>query len=96
MKRGRTYRALRSFLVEWMSKDTPYLMWLLSPFTAFRSEAAEGESSHDQETSMLPHRARSSPAQPARMSRCNSHQAADERCQRLDRSNRTPNTINRD
>lgn len=29
-------QALRRFFNEWMSKDTPYLMWLLSPFTAFR------------------------------------------------------------
>lgn len=32
------YQVLRRFLGEWMRKDEPYLMWLLSPFTAFRRE----------------------------------------------------------
>ena len=31
-------RAMRRFFDAWMRKDTPYLMWLLSPFTAFRVE----------------------------------------------------------
>jgi hypothetical protein len=29
-------QALRRFLDDWSSKDTPFLMWLLSPFTVFR------------------------------------------------------------
>jgi len=32
------YEAIWRFFGEWMRKDTPYLMWLLSPFTAFRDE----------------------------------------------------------
>ncbi len=29
-------QALRRFINDWLSKDTPYLMWLLSPFTSFK------------------------------------------------------------
>ena len=53
------YRALRRFFGEWMRKDTPYLMWLLSPFTAFEQEevgeitsAAPTSETHDIETAL--------------------------------------------
>ena len=40
-------RAMRGFFDAWMRKDTPYLMWLLSPFTAFKADD-EADSTPDQ------------------------------------------------
>jgi protein-tyrosine-phosphatase len=45
---GRAVRqAIRWFISEWLSKDTPYLMWLLSSFTVFTHEVTDAQQERD-------------------------------------------------